>query len=257
VNRRRAGAIARQELRLFRRDPTFLVITTVMPLIVIPVLKSTVEDSLQLQGFTDATGAEQVVPGQAVIFSFFLVGSVGFSFFREHGWNTWDRLRASPARSSEIMVGKLVPWVGLGMAQITLVLAFGWVFYGIDLGHKPAGMALVTLSYVTTLVTLAVALTAVLSKVQQINAIANLGAILLGAIGGAFVVVNQLPGWVQSVAPSTPTYWIMRGYRSMLLEEASVGALWLPFAVLSLFTIAFASLAAFRFRFDETKLSWA
>lgn len=257
MKRTTIAAVARHELRLFRRDPTYLIITTLMPLIVIPVLKSTVAISLQVQGFPDATGAEQVVPGQAVVFSFFLVGGVAFSFFREHGWNTWDRLRASAASPGEMMAGKALPWIGLGMAQLGAVFAFGWVAYDLDLGAQPAALVLVSLIYTTTLVVLGIALVALLGRVQQVNAVSNLGAIVFGAIGGAFVGISQLPGWIQSIAPGTPTYWVMRAYRSIFLEGASASAVFLPTAVLLGFTTLFATIAVLRFRFDETKLSWA
>ena len=57
-------------------------------------------------GYPHANGAEQVVPGQAAMAAFFIVALVTFAFFAEHGWATWDRLRASPATSFEIVVGK-------------------------------------------------------------------------------------------------------------------------------------------------------
>jgi ABC-2 type transport system permease protein len=226
------SAITRQELRVFRRDPTYLVITTALPLIVIPVLKSTVAVSLRAQGFENSTGAEQVVPGQAVIFSFFLVGGVAFSFFREHGWHTWDRLRG-------------------------IIFAFGWVAYGLDLAAEPLGLLLVSLIYTFALVALGIALVALLGRIQQVNAISNLGAIVFGAIGGAFVGLSQLPGWVQPIAPATPTYWVMRSYRSVFLEGSGIEAVWLSAAMLAGFAALFATIALLRFRFDEAKLSWA
>jgi ABC-2 type transport system permease protein len=257
MNLSAVSAIARQELRIFRRDPTYLIITTAMPLIVIPVLKSTVAVSLRVQGFGQATGAEQVVPGQAVVFSFFLVGGVGFSFFREHGWHTWERLRASAATPSEIIAGKAIPWTALGMVQLAAVFIFGWIAYDLDLGAQPIALVGISLLYIITLVVLGIALVAVLSKMQQVNAVSNLGAIVFGAIGGAFVGISQLPGWLQPVAPVTPTYWIMRGYRSIFLGEDSAGALLFPAAILLGFAALFAAVALLRFRFDEAKLSWA
>ena len=251
------SAIARHELRVFRRDPTYLVITTLMPLVVIPVLKSTVEISLKVQGFESATGAEQVVPGQAVVFSFFLVGGVAFTFFREHGWHTWDRLRASTATSAEILVGKSLPWTALGMAQLAIVFVFGWAAYGLDLAAEPVGLILVSLIYTVTLVVLGIALVALMGKIQQVNAVSNLGAIVFGAIGGAFVGISQLPGWVQPIAPLTPTYWVMRSYRSVFLAGEGIDALILPMGVLFGFAALFTAVALLRFSFDEAKLSWA
>jgi ABC-2 type transport system permease protein len=251
------SAITRHEFRVFRRDPTYLVITTVMPLIVIPVLRSTVAISLQVQGFEGSTGAEQVVPGQAVVFSFFLVGGVAFTFFREHGWHTWDRLRASTATPAEIIAGKTLPWTALGMLQLAIVFTFGWLAYDLDLTAEPVGLVSVSLIYTVALVMLGIALVALLSKIQQVNAISNLGAIVFGAIGGAFVGITQLPGWVQPIAPLTPTYWVMRAYRSIFLEGGGIDALLLPAAVLFGFAALFATIALLRFRFDEAKLSWA
>lgn len=257
MRRSTVQAITRHELRLFRRDPTFLVITTLMPLVVIPVLKSTVGISLRAQGYEGATGAEQVVPGQAVVFSFFLVGSVAFSFFREHGWHTWNRLRASRARPAEIIAGKAIPWTALGLGQLTLVFVFGWAVYGLDIFAQPLGLAGLSLLYVAGLVVLGIMLVALIGRVQQVNAVANLGAIVFGAIGGAFVAVSQLPGWLQPLAPLTPTYWVMRGYRSVLLEGDGAEALVLPALVLVGFAAMFALVALRRFRFDEAKVSWA
>ena len=92
-------AVMKQQLRIIRRDPWFLFIMFFMPLVVMPLFKRTMGLSLQASGYDAASGAEQVVPGQVVMFGFFVGGSAGFCLFREHGWQTWDRLRASAASS--------------------------------------------------------------------------------------------------------------------------------------------------------------
>jgi ABC-2 type transport system permease protein len=143
------------------------------------------------------------------------------------------------------------------MLQLAIVFVFGWLAYGLDLAAEPLGLLLVSLIYTIALVVLGIALVALLGKIQQVNAISNLGAIVFGAIGGAFVGLSQLPGWVQPVAPVTPTYWIMRSYRSVFLEGGDITALFLPGAVLIGFIVLFATIAVVRFRFDEAKLSWA
>lgn len=256
MTRRGTSAIARNEFRLMRRDPSFLVLMIGMPLIIIPILESTIGRSLESEGIRDA-GASQVVSGQAVLFAFFMVGMTGFAFFREHGWNTWDRLRASPARNADIVMGKAVPWIALGVIQLSAVLLFGAVFFDVDLSGAPLGLLLLSLSYVLTLVALAVLLVAVVHRMPQLNAISNLGAMVFGAIGGAFIPISQLPIWAETIAPVTPTYWVMRGFTGVLIDDAGIGAVWLPVAVLLGFTLVFALLALLRFRFDEEKRSWA
>src|SRR5947209_9183011 len=92
VSPSRSAAVARHELRLLRRDPVFLLTFTLMPLIVMAFIKPAFRYMLAAQNGARVNGAEQAVPGVAVMFSMFLVGSVGFAFFREYGWGTWERV---------------------------------------------------------------------------------------------------------------------------------------------------------------------
>ena len=97
----------------------------VFPVITIAFLKPALQPALVQAGYPNATGAEQVVPGQAVMSAFFLVSLVTLAFFAEHGWGTWDRLRASPATSLEIVVGKALPRVAIGIVELVVVLGAG------------------------------------------------------------------------------------------------------------------------------------
>src|SRR6266540_5966166 len=114
---RRTVAIVRHELRLISRDPLPILILVVFPLIMMSFLKPAFRFALVASGYSHANGAEQVVPGQAVLNGFFIVGMTSFAFFSEYGWNTWERLRASHASSAEIITGKAVPQVVASVTQ--------------------------------------------------------------------------------------------------------------------------------------------
>src|SRR6266511_1591837 len=105
----RALSISRHEWRLVRSDSTAVLMLAILPVVAMTFTKPAFRAALVLDGYK-ANGSEQVVPGFAVLFGFFLSTFVTFDFFREHGWGTWDRLRVSRARSSEILVGKVLPW---------------------------------------------------------------------------------------------------------------------------------------------------
>ena len=126
---RRIGVIVGHELRLVGRDPTPLLVLIVFPVITIAFLKPALQPALVQGGYPDATGAEQVVPGQAVMSAFFLVSLITLAFFAEHGWATWDRLRASPATSLEIIVGKALPRVAIGIIEFAVVLGAGALIF--------------------------------------------------------------------------------------------------------------------------------
>src|SRR5580658_10523786 len=120
VSMRRSFAITRNELRVLRRDPSPLIFVLAVPVLVTYILRGGLGAILQVVGYHGVSGADFVVPAEAVTFIFFIPGFIGMSFFREHGWATWDRLRASSATSAEIMFGKVVPMCILGMLQLAV-----------------------------------------------------------------------------------------------------------------------------------------
>jgi len=254
---RRIGVIVAHELRLLRRDPLSLLVLLVFPIITTAFLKPAFRPALVQSGHPHANGAEQVVPGQAAMSAFFLVSLVVFAFFFDHAWATWDRLRASGATSLEIVTGKALPRVAVGVAQLALLFAAGVAVF--DLRIRGDALALVPLfvAFSTCLVLLGVAVTAVCRTAQQASAFAYLGMVLFGAIGGAFVPFNLLPGWAQTVAPVTPTYWTMRGMRSVILDGRGLGGVALPIGVLLGMGVLFTLVALRRFRFDQAKVGWA
>jgi ABC-2 type transport system permease protein len=250
---RRVGVITAHELRLVGRDPTPLLVLVVFPVITIAFLKPALQPALVQGGYAHASGAEQVVPGQAVMSAFFLVSLVTLAFFAEHGWGTWERLRATPASSLEIVIGKALPRIGVGIVELVLILVAGVVLFDLDVRGAPAALLPLIVAFSVCLVLLGVAATALSRTAQQASAFAFTGMVLFGAIGGAFVPFNVLPDWAQAIAPVTPTYWAMRGMRSVVLDGQGLGAVYAPIAVLLGMSALFALIALVRFRLEDVK----
>ena len=126
----RIATIAWQDLKILRADPMPAIMLIVMPLLLMPFLKPAFIVVLHMEGHRSATGAEQVVPGMAVTFGFFLVGNVSLGFYREHAWKTWERLRASAAGTAEILAGKMVTPLLQAIAQFGLLFGLGGLLMG-------------------------------------------------------------------------------------------------------------------------------
>lgn len=250
---RASAAIARHELRLMRHDPATVVFVLVMPVLMTALMKPLYRAALAQQGLSGATGAEHAVPGMAVAFAAFSVGFGGFAFFREHGWGTWQRLRASPATPADVMAGKLAPVFAVTTAQIGLLVGLGVPLFDLALPGSPAAAAAVAVALAASLTAFSVAITAVSRTAQQLNALASVGSMVFAVVGGAFVPVDVMPGWAQVVAPATPTYWAMRGFRAVTLAPGGLGDVAVEVAMLAGLAVVFAAVAAWRFRFEEAK----
>ena len=80
--------------------------------------------------------------------------------------------------------------------------------------------------------------------------------VIFGAIGGALVPLEGLPGWAHRIAPATPTYWAMRGFRSVILSGGSLGSQLLPVVVLAAMSTGLALVVLARFRLDDAKIAF-
>ena len=250
---RRSLAIARHEVRVLLSDWTSLLTLILMPLVMMAFLKPIARLALTDQ-YRGANGAEFAVPGMTVLFAFFLVSFVGFLFFSEHRQNTWERLRASPARNSEIMLGKVLPAFGLCLFQQTVLFAIGFAAFGLRVRGSMLGLVVIVVAFAICLTAVGLLLAAVLKTEQQLNLIGNLGAMVLAGLSGALVPITVLPQWARTIAPVAPQYWAMRGFRSLILDGDGIDAAVVPVAVLLALAVVLGFAALLRFRFDEPKV---
>jgi ABC-2 type transport system permease protein len=249
-------ALAVNELRLLRNDPVPAVVLVAMPIVLMVLLTPALSLALAAEGHLGASGAEQSVPGMICVFSFFGVALVGFALFREHGWRTWVRLRAAGLSSASAVAGLLAVPAGLLAVQHVVLLATGVVFLDLEVTSSWWALIPISLTFIALVLTMGLAAAAVLGTIQQLNAVTNLGAMVLGGLGGGFVPVSTLPGWLQPLAPISPAYWAMRAYRAVLLEGQPRGAVLTSVAVMAAVAVAFAGIAIARLRLDRPKRTW-
>ena len=254
--RTRVVALWRHEGRLLARQAPLFAGAIVMPLIVMVFLRPTFRVALASRGYPNATGAEQAVPGVAVMFSFFMVGLVALAFLREHGFGTWDRLRASPAAPWEVIVGKLGPLAVVAGLQQALLFGVGVVGAGLEISGSAIALMLVAAALVSSVLGMGVAVMALCSTQQQVALVQTVGTMLFAGLGGAFSPASLTPEFARVIGPFVPSYWAMRGYRAVILDGA--GVLDVLGSVLALFGFAalFSIIAVRRFRSEEPRPSW-
>jgi ABC-2 type transport system permease protein len=246
----------RHEVRNLARQIPLFVGAIVMPLIVMVFLRPTFRVALASRGYPNATGAEQAVPGVAVMFSFFMVGLVALAFLREHGFGTWDRLRASPAAPWEVIVGKLGPLAVVAALQQVLLFGIGMAGADLHVAGSLVALGLVAAALVASVLGLGVAVMALCSTQQQVALVQTVGTMFFAGLGGAFSPQALTPGFAKTIGPFVPSYWAMRGYRAVILDGAGLRGVAGSVAVLLGFAVVFAIIALWRFRSEEPRPSW-
>ena len=241
-------AVARQSVRLYRAEWASLLTLLVMPLILMTIFLPVARDALRDAGFPGATGAEQVVPGFTVGFGLFLLGFVAFAFLSERTWRTEERVRATAARSIDVVLGKLLPSFGLAVAYQFTLFAVGAIAFGLRARGNPLALVLVAPAFAAAIVAIGIFVASVATRPQQVNAISNICGLGLSALGGAYVPLALLPNWMQRIAPITPTYWAVKGLRVGFLPATSMTTALAATAVLLGLALAFTLAASRRLR---------
>ena len=249
-------AIVRNELRVLRHDPVPLVLLIAMPMVLMALLSQSLGHVLLFEGYDDTPGSMHTAPGMACLFGFFSIAIVGFAIFREHGWKTWPRLRAAGITGPSLLAGKLVVPAGLLVLQHAVLFGFGVLVLDFKVNGAWLAVALLALAFAGMVLSAGLAAAAALSTVQQLNAVTNLGTMLLGGLGGALVPVRELPKWVQPAAPASPVNWAMEGYRDVILDGGGVSDVVPSLAAMGGLSLLLVAFALWRLRDNAEKRTW-
>jgi ABC-2 type transport system permease protein len=80
----------------------------------------------------DLRSAVYIVPGLVgVILTMTMVMITAMAIARERERGTLEQLIVSPLRRGELIVGKIVPYVAMGLLQMTLILVLGRLLFGV------------------------------------------------------------------------------------------------------------------------------
>ncbi|WP_236794816.1 ABC transporter permease [Amycolatopsis sp. GM8] len=209
----RVAVLLRHNLLLRLRDPGHLISYLVMPMVLMLAFQP-------VFGAANTGGPAQVVVGMTVMFSVLSLTVVGNSLVTERVWRTWDRLRATPVSVVELLLGKTMPVFALLVLQQALLLVFGTSVVGMTVDGPVVLLGFAVVVWSLTLLAVGSALAMVVRSTAELNAISDVGALLLSALGGALAPVSLLPGWVQAIAPISPGYWAVTMLKDAVAGEA-------------------------------------
>lgn len=162
------------------------------------------------------------------------------------------RLRLAPVPTSSVVGSRVV--VSLAIAMVQLVVFIGVALLPF-LGLKLTGswwMA-IPLTLIGTLSFLAIGLFvgAVAKTAEGGAALANLITLPMAFLSGAFIPLEQAPGWLQGVAKVLPMGWLVNGLKDVMVRGQGPGAALLPMLVLIGFTVVVGAIATRFFQWDK------
>jgi ABC-2 type transport system permease protein len=193
--------------------------------------------------------AVSVVPGLiGVILTMTMVLFTAVAVVRERERGNIELLITTPVTPLELMVGKVLPYIGIGLLQTSIVLALGaWVFQVPVRGSlwDVYGAALLLIAANLSLGLLISTRAQSQFQAMQMGFFVMLPSILLSGFMFPYAGMPALAQWIAEVLPLTHFVRLIRG---IMLRGADLGDLWREVAVLAAFTAVMMTLAVRRFR---------
>jgi len=189
-----------------------------------------------------------IVPGLVgVILTMTMVMLTAMAIARERERGTLEQLIVSPLRRSELIVGKILPYVAMGYVQMTLILLLGRLLFGVPFtGSLPL---LYLLAFVFIAANLALGLFfSTLAQTQQqamqMSFFFLLPNILLSGFMFPFEAMPRAAQWLAQALPLTHFLRIVRG---IVLKGAGLSDLGPELLWMSCILVALVVLASLRF----------
>ena len=172
----------------------------------------------------------------------------GQSVARERELGTFDQLMVSPLRVSEILIGKMLPPLIIGVVQATAFLVVAIFFFEVPFRGSLLLLYIAIVFFLASVVGVGLFISSLAQTQQQ----AFLGTFLFASpailLSGFATPVENMPQWLQIVTQGNPLRHFLVIVRGLFLKgmpASDVAANILPLILIAVFTL---SVAAWLFR---------
>jgi len=172
--------------------------------------------------------ARFLVPGLiAFILMIILTTSTAFSIVREKERGTMEQISVSPLGPAALIIGKLVPYVLISLASAHLVLALGWVLFGVAVKGNYFLLLLTMVLFLISGLGQGILISAITRTQQVAFLLSVLTTILPTFILSGFVFpVRNMPGAIQLVTYLVPAKYFLVALRAIILKGVGLAAFW-------------------------------
>ncbi|HYE47971.1 MAG TPA: ABC transporter permease [Azospirillaceae bacterium] len=190
-----------------------------------------------------------IVPGLVgTILTMTMIIMTALAVTRERERGTMENLLAMPVRPTEVMLGKLAPFILVGAVQVLVILGAARLLFGVPMAGNPLVLAAGLVAFITA--NLAVGfLFSTLARNQlqamQMSFFFFLPSILMS---GFMFPFRGMPAWAQTVGEALPLTHFLRVVRGVMLKGNGLPDVWPDIWPLLAFLLAVSVLAVKRYR---------
>ena len=190
-----------------------------------------------------------VVPGlMGVMLTLTMVMMTGLAITRERERGTMENLLAMPSTPIEVMTGKLIPYIGIGLIQSTIILLAARFVFHVPFFGNIGAVYLSALLFVAANLTVGITFSSLAQKqlqAVQLTIFYFLPNILLS---GFMFPFQGMPQWAQIIGNLLPLTYFNRLIRGIMLKGNGWANCWPNVWPLLIFTLIVMTVAVKTYR---------
>ncbi|MGE5703607.1 MAG: ABC transporter permease [Clostridia bacterium] len=171
-----------------------------------------------------------------------------FSLVREKERGTMEQLIVTPIRPLELMLGKITPYVGVGLFSFCIVLLLGTYWFGVPVKGSISLLVALSLLFLITTLVLGIFISTVAKT--QLQAMQMAFAFILPSVllSGFMFPRDSMPLVIQWLGGLVPLTYFLEILRGIFLKGVDLTALWRDTLGMTIFCVLMIIIAMLRFR---------
>lgn len=180
--------------------------------------------------------------------------SVSLSLVREKERGTIEQINVSSIKSSELLIGKTLPYVLLALVNAAMILIAGYILFDVVVKGSYPLLFLSTLIFLIASTSIGILVSVVSDSQQVAFSIATMVTMLPSFILSGFVFpIESMPVIIQVITNITPAKFFINVLRAIVLRGVGVFAIWDQLLYLILYASVLLSAAIIIYNKKETK----
>ncbi len=172
--------------------------------------------------------AHFIVPGLIAIIMM-QVGAImtAITIVHEKESGSVEQLIVSPIQPSELVIGKILPYVLFAMIDMLLVIAVAYIVFGLPVRGSLLLLLCMALLYLTNVLGLGVVISTMTDTVQSAMLFAFLFSLLPSILLSGFVFpLENMPAILRAISFVVPARYFLEIIRGIYLKGTGLGAFW-------------------------------
>jgi ABC-2 type transport system permease protein len=219
----------------------------------LPLHLQQIEPPLQVKVWTryNPSGASAIymVPGLAAyLMAISAVLLTALTVAGEWERGSMEQLFASPVGRLEIVLGKLLPYLALGLVELLVVVAFGMIAFGVPFRGSPIALFAIGFFFLVGMLGQGLVIS-VITKNQLVATQAGALSALLPSmlLSGMLFPIENMPAPLQAASHAIPARYLVHALRGVLLKGNGLEVLWPDLLAQVIFAVAIIAVATARF----------